>query len=546
MKHAHFLTGCTAAALIACGMAAPAIAQEQVEEAPRQNRVSIEPYIEVSQIGVITLSPSDDAVTYTQVAAGVDAQVTGRNTGGSVSVRYAYSKAYDDAISDSSTLSGIARGYGSIIPQVLTVEAGALATRTRVEGNAGSVLNPQFGEDSDSRIYSAYAGPTLSTRAGDVAIAAQYQIGYTRVDSDNIVIASDGTPVDVFDDSVTQRASVNLATSPGAPLPVGLGVGAGFQQEDVANLDQRVRDAYVRGDVTVPVGRGLALVAGVGYENVEVSSRDAVLDAFGDPIIGSDGRLVTDDTTPRRIAFESDGLIWDVGVVYQPSSRTALEANYGRRYDSDTFYGSFAWTPNARSAVNISVYDAVNGFGGQLNTALANLPTEFNVPRNALTGDLGGCVASLDGGECLTGALGSVRSSAFRSRGISGSYTRQFGRISAGIGAGYDNRKFLAAEDTVLGAANGASDESYYASAFLSGPIGRNAGFSANAYASRFESGLDNAGDVTSIGASAGYNRSLTSQLSLRAAIALDHIESNADVEDLTTASGLVGLRLGF
>ncbi|MCR2833689.1 preprotein translocase subunit YajC [Parerythrobacter lacustris] len=523
----------------------PAVAQESEEG--RSQRTTVQPYIEVSQIGVVTLSPDEDAVTYTQAAVGVDAQVNGRNTGGSLSIRYEYNKSYDDDTPDSDTVSGVARGYASIVPQVLTVDVGGLAARTRVDGNGGATLNPLNGEDSESRIYSAYAGPTLNTRAGDVAIAAQYRVGYTKVEQpDALVLTPGADPVDVFDDSISQRASVHVGTSPGEPLPIGVGLGAGWAQEDVSNLDQRVRDIYARADVTVPVSHSVALVGGIGYEDVVVSSRDALLDTNGQPVIGNDGRLVTDKSQPRQIAFEADGLIWDAGVVWRPSSRTAFEAHYGRRYDSDTYHGSFAWAPSSRSSLNVSVYDSVSGFGGQLNTALANLPTEFNVARNSLTGDLGGCVASVEGSQCLTGALGSVRSSVFRSRGVSASYTTAIGRMTAGIGAGYDRRKFLAPENTVLADANGVVDEAFYGSVFLSGDLGRRANFSTNAYATLLQSGFDQQGEVLATGASASYNRSLTDRLSLRAAVALDHIDSDLDLEDLTAASGLLGLRYGF
>lgn len=539
------LTLLAGSAVAVLALATPAIAQESEEG--RSQRTTVQPYIEVSQIGVVTLSPDEDAVTYTQAAVGVDAQVNGRNTGGSLSIRYEYNKSYDDDTPDSDTVSGVARGYASIVPQVLTVDVGGLAARTRVDGNGGATLNPLNGEDSESRIYSAYAGPTLNTRAGDVAIAAQYRIGYTKVEQPDALVLSPGAdPVDVFDDSISQRASVHVGTSPGEPLPIGVGLGAGWAQEDVSNLDQRVRDAYARADVTIPVSHSVALVGGIGYEDVVVSSRDALLDTNGQPVIGNDGRLVTDKSQPRQIAFEADGLIWDAGVVWRPSSRTAFEAHYGRRYDSDTYYGSFAWAPSSRSSVNVSVYDTVSGFGGQLNTALANLPTEFNVARNSLTGDLGGCVASVEGSQCVTGALGSVRSSVFRSRGVSASYTTAIGRMTAGIGAGYDRRKFLAPENTVLADANGVTDEAYYGSIFLSGDLGRRANFSTNAYVTLLQSGFDQQGEVLATGASASYNRSLTDRLSLRAAVALDHIDSDLDLEDLTAASGLLGLRYGF
>ncbi|MDN3645279.1 preprotein translocase subunit YajC [Pontixanthobacter aestiaquae] len=536
-------------ALVAIGAASPVLAQDsgEDEEGSRGRAVNVEPYIEVSQIAIAELSPGDDVVTYTQIAAGIDASITGRNNGGSVSLRYERNIGYGDDSIDSDTISGVARGYASIIPQVLTVEAGALAAKTRVDGNGASNLASLDDRGTDSQIYSAYAGPTLSTRAGDVEVNANYRIGYTRVEApDGLVTAPGATPIDVFDDSVSQSAKVHLATRPGEPLPVGVGVGAGWNQEDISNLDQRFRDVYVRGDVSLPVTPSLALVAGVGYEDVEASSRDAVRDVNGDPVIGVDGRFVTDSSQPRQLAYDVSGLIWDAGVIWRPSNRTSLTANVGRRYDSTSYYGSLSYAPNSRSSLAVSVYDTVSGFGNQLNTALANLPTEFTAGRNPLTGGLGGCVSGQDGANCLNGALGSVRSSVFRSRGVAASYSTNIGRLNAGVGAGYDRRRFIATPGSVLAAADGVTDESYYAALFLSGEVGQRGNFSTNAYYNYFNSGFDQAGDVTAIGASAAYNHSISSRLSARAAIAVDSLDSDVSDEDFTAASALVGLRFGF
>lgn len=509
--------------------------------------VAVNPYIEASQILVAQFSPEDDVVTYTQLAAGVDASISGRNNGGSISLRYERNIGYGDNIRSSDTLSGIARGYATIVPRVLTVEAGALAARTRVDGNGSASLNPIGGSDATSRIYSAYAGPNLHTSAGEAEINANYRIGYTRVETPGASFATSGSaPLDIFDDSVVQAANFHIATRPGEPLPVGLGIGGGWMREDISNFDQRVHDAHVRADVTVPVSHSLAVVGGIGYEDVEVSSRDALLDSSGFPVAGPDGRIVTDKASARRIAYDVSGLIWDVGVVWRPSRRTTLEASVGRRYDSATYYGSFDWAPTSRSRLGISVYDAIAGFGRQLNNTLANLPTQFSATRNSLTGDLGGCVASSEGNSCLAGAFGSIRSATFRSRGIAASYSASLGRMNAGVGAGYDRRRFIAAPGTVLAAANGVVDENYWVAFYLDGELGPGAGFSANTYANWLKSGFNNTGDVLAIGASAAYRRRLTGNLSARAALAIDHIDSTLSVDDVTAASALLGLRYDF
>ncbi len=534
--------------------AVPAAAQGQAPlpqaQASQSDRsVTVTPYIEVSQILIAEFSPGDEVLTYTQLAAGVEASVQGRNNGGSVSLRYERNIGYDDNSIDSDTISGVARGYATIVPGALTFEAGALASTTNVDGSGGSTVNPLVSQGTSSQIYSGYAGPNISARTGDVYINGLARVGYTRVETEaDVATAAGGADrLDVFDDSVTYQANLQVATKAGEALPVGLAVGGSAYQEDISNLDQRVRDLNVRADVTVPVTSALSVVGGVGYEDVEVSSRNALVDAAGAPVIDEDGRFVTDGSQPRQIAFDVDGIIWDVGVVWRPSSRTAFEAHVGRRYDSTTYYGSFAYAPDARSAVNISVYDGVAGFGGTLTNSLAALPTDFSASRNALTGDFDGCVAGEAGANCVGGAFGSIRSATFRSRGVQASYSHQFGgRYSATVAAGYDRRKFLAAEGTVLAAANGLVDESIYATIGLNGEIGRNANFAINAYGNRFDTQTNGGQTVTAVGGSAGYNQTIVPRLSARAAVALDHFDSDVSAEDITAASGLVGLRYDF
>ena len=484
-------------------------------------------------------------VTYTQIAAGVDASINGRNNGGSVSLRYERNFAHQNSGADSDTITGIARGYATIVPRVLTFEAGALASSTRVDSQGRSVFNPIVDDDLSTQTYSVYAGPNLTARAGDVEIEGNYRIGYTRVDGPDFAVAG-GQPADLFDDSVTHSARIRAGTQPGEPLPIGVGVGAGYYQEDVSNLDQRVRDAYVRGDVIVPITPTLAFVAGAGVEDVEVSSRDAVRDAAGNPVIGSDGRFVTDEAGPRIIAYEASGLIWDVGVVWTPSSRTQLEARFGHRYDSETFYGSFSWQPSSRSNFQLGVYDGIQGFGGRLNNSLAALPTDFTVTRDPVTGELTGCVNTLDGTGCLDGLLGSVRSSVFRGRGVVASYSRQVGRVTANIGVGYDRRRFICAPGTVLALADGIVDESFYLTAGVAGPIGDRANYTINTFASWFNSGAANTGDVRAIGSSASYTQEVFRNLSARAAVAISMLDSDVAPDNFTTASALLGLRYDF
>lgn len=548
MRPRNFAAGLIAAVLVAVG-GAPAIAQDQGQgqgggtPGQRSNRV-VQPYIEVGQIVSAELSPGNDVVTFTQIAAGVDINVQGRNSGAAVSLRYERNIGYGDDSIDSDTISGIARTTLSLVPNTLSLEAGGLASRTRIDAGGGTSANPLVREDAESRIYSAYAGPSLNTRVGAVGVQGVGRVGYNRFEADNALVTQAGNAVDVFDDSVTYLGQLRAGVRPDTVLPVGLAVTAGGFQEDIGNLDQRVRDLYVRGDVTVPLSPSLALVAGAGYEDVEISSRDAVRDANGNPVIGADGRFVTNPNTPRRIAFDVDGLLWDVGVLWRPSSRTNLQAAVGRRYDSTTYYGTFTYVPSRRSAFALSAYDGVSGFGGVLNNALAGLDSDFQAIRNPVTGDFGGLVTGTEG-QSVIGGLGSTRSAAFRGRGVRASYQRIMGRTTAALGAGYDRRTFIAAAGTALAPVNGLTDETYYVIGGLTREIGQAASITTNAYVNWFDGAGAN-DNVTAVGGTFAYNQSITQRLVGRAAIAVDYFDSEFTAQDFAFATALVGLRYNF
>ncbi len=545
---ALFAAGLAAAA----ALAVPAAAQEQAQDfgqgqaqgQAQGSRRIVQPYIEVAQIVSAQLSPVEDVLTFSQIAAGVDVNLQGRNSGAAVSLRYERNIAHGNDAVDTSAFSGIARASLGLVPRALSLEAGALASRVRSDGGGAATSNPLVREDAEARTYSLYVGPSLETRLGDVGVQGVARVGYNRFEAADARVTGQGNVADLFDDSVTYMGQLRAATRAGEPLPVGLAVTAGGFQEDIGNLDQRVRDLYVRGDVTLPLTTSLALVAGAGYEDVEISSRDALRDSNGVPVIGADGRFVTDSSAPRRIAFAVDGLLWDVGVLWRPSSRTSLQAAVGRRYDSTTYYGTFTYAPSQRSAFALAVYDGVSGFGGVLNNALARLDSDFEAIRNPVTGDFGGLVSDTQG-QAVVGALGSTRAAAFRGRGVQASYQRRMGRTTASLGAGYDRRTFIAAAGTVLAPANGLTDQSYFVTAGLTREIGQSASIAANAYVNWFD-GAGTASDATAAGVSAAYNHAITQRLTGRAAISLDHAENEFTARDIAVASALVGLRYDF
>ena len=519
----------------------------------RTSRVRVTPYIEAQQVVTAELSPGNEVLTYSTLAAGIEANLNGRNAQAGLAVRYERRFGYgSNKISDSDVVSGVARASVGLVPRTLFLEGGAMAARMSVNGNGSTTPGLEFG-NSSAQVYGAYIGPSLKTQLGAVDVEGHYRFGYSRVTTPNVLPVGPGqTPIDLYDEGTVHNALLHFGTKAGTVLPIGLGLGGGWNREDVSNLDQRIDDKHVRADVLLPVGSDLALVGGVGYEKVQVSQRDAVIDTLtGLPLLSGNGRYVTDQTQPRQIAYESEGLIWDAGVMWRPSKRTALEAHVGKRYGSTTYFGSFAYAPNTRTTLNVSVYDGISGFGGRLNQALADLPTQFDGLRNPLTGGLSTCVAGVNGangnsgGGCLNGALGSVRSATFRGRGVMASLGIQGNNLQYGVGAGYDRHSFIAAPGTVLALANGVIDENYWVAAYLNGRIDRNSSFGTNVWANWYQSGDALAGDSSAIGATAAYYRTLTGNLTATAAVGINGVNREV-LQDIWTASGLVGLRYSF
>ena len=519
----------------------------------RTGRLRVTPYIEAQQVVTAELSPGNEVLTYSTLAAGIEANLTGRNAQAGLAVRYERRFGYgSNKVSDSDVVSGVARASVGLIPRTLFLEAGAMAARMSVNGNGSTTPGLEIG-NSSAQVYGAYIGPSLKTQLGAVDVEGHYRFGYSRVTTPNVLPVGPGqTPIDLYDEGTVHNALLHFGTKAGTVLPIGLGLGVGWNREDVSNLDQRIDDKHVRGDVLVPLGSDLALVGGVGYEKVLVSQRNAVIDTLsGLPVLTANGRYLTDETQPRQIAYESEGLIWDAGVMWRPSKRTALEAHVGKRYGSTTYFGSFAYAPNSRTTLNVSVYDGISGFGGRLNQALADLPTQFDGLRNPLTGGLSTCVAGVStsngnsGGGCLNGALGSVRSATFRGRGVMASLGIQGNNLQYGVGAGYDRHSFFAAPGTVLALANGVIDENYWVAAYLNGRIDRNSSFGTNVWANWYQSGDALAGNSSSIGATAAYYRTISGNLTATAAVGINGVNREV-LQDIWTASGLVGLRYSF
>lgn len=513
-----------------------------------KNRTEISPYIEVGQVLIAELDDGGELLTYSMIAAGVDASVQNRRAQAQISYRYERRIDYRKDVGDSDVHSGLARAEVKIVPNLLNVEAGAIATRARTDIRGAAPLLGAGRIDNVSQVYAVYAGPTLTTRAGALDVTAAYRLGYTKVEQSAPVFLPAGQErLDFYDDSVSQFATASVGMAPGATgLPFGWGVSGAWEREDAGQLDQRYDGKFVRADVTLPVSRTLALVGGVGYEDIEISQRDAVRDLNGVPIVDNDGRFVTDKSSPRLLAYDTDGLIWDAGILWKPSRRTQLEARVGKRYGSTTYIGSFSHQLSPASAIRISVYDGIQSFGRLLGDNVARLPTSFQPPRNPLTEGFGGCVFGDAGaGGCLNDAFQSISTANFRARGINAVYSASRGPLSLGAGIGYARRAYVAPRIAGFFSVDGVRDESYSAEGYVGYAIDSVSSVDGNVYLNHFDSGIAGAPSVTAAGVTGSYYRTFLPRLtgSLSAGLYSSDVEG---FDSSLTAAGLAGLRYDF
>ena len=510
----------------------------------------VTPYIEVAQIVDADLT-NDDVVTYSQIAVGVDAGITGRNAEAQVSYRYERRIQWDDRIADNDVHTGLARGSVTVA-RGASLEAGAIATRARSDIRGAAPGNFVGNVDNVTQVYSVYAGPSLSTSAGPVQIAGSVFGGYTKVEVPNATGVAPGQQrLDYFDESTNVVAQASAGVAAGTVLPVGVTVSGAYEREDAGQLDQQYEGYFARGDVTLPVSPTVALRAGVGYEKIETSQRDALVDANGDPVLDRNGRFITDPGSPQRIAYNTDGLIYDAGVIWRPSPRLELTANAGWRYGGETYTGALSWAMSRDTGLQVAVYDGIETFGRQLRDGLRDTPTAFQGNANPFGQQFNGCIFGSQPGEngqgaggCLNDVFQSISTASYRARGVDGVLSRTRGRTSYGVGAGYANRKLHAPRVAPGTVVYGVTDESYYAQVFWSHALSRVSQIDANLFGNYYQSGLPGADGVLGVNATGTYSHQF-GRLGTTASLGVYSYDQEG-FDSQWSAQALLGARYSF
>jgi hypothetical protein len=114
-----------------------------------------------------------------------------------------------------------------------------------------------------------------------------------------------------------------------------------------------------------------------------------------------------------------------------------------------------------------------------------------------------------------------------------------------GVGASYAQRKYFAPDVANGFALDRFEDENFTVSASVSRALSRSSGITVDGYASWFDPSAQQLEGVFGTGIAASYYQSLFyDRLQAQAGLGLFH--SDADIEDVTAAQALVGLRYSF
>ncbi|MES2444754.1 MAG: hypothetical protein V4574_18175 [Pseudomonadota bacterium] len=519
-------------------MAAPAQAQ----------RVKIQPHIDAGQVFTADLE-GGDVLTYTTVGAGVDISAHTRRVEVQLSYQYQHRFSYDSTTSDDDLHTGIASIRARVTP-ALSLEAGAIAARGRSDIRGASPAGLSTNTSNTSQIYSAYAGPNLQTHVGPMFVNGAYRFGYTKAEApgSGTGVTPGSPPLDVYDSSTVHVATASVGVKSGTVLPIGLTASGGYTRENAGQLDNRFEGKFGRGDVVLPIGRGLAVAGGVGYEKIQISQRDPLLDGTGQPVRDANGRYVTDPASPRRLSYDIEGIFWDAGVIWRPSRRTFLEARVGKRYGSMSYTGSLSYQFGPGSGIQIGVYDSVSSFGQQLNGSLAALPNAFDTGGDSFNSQGTGCQFGTSGnaaGSCMNGIFASTATGNYRARGVTAVVAMNRGPNHFGFGGGYARRDFIAPATGTGPTINGTSDQTFYGQVFASRELGRRAAISGNAFVSYYDSDLPGADPVMGWGANTAYTQRFFNHLDATAAVGVYGFDDQTNGKDMS-AQALVGLRYGF
>lgn len=506
-------------------------------------------FMDIQQVVEGQLSgPGNDDVTYTEVSGSVSADVSNRRIVASATYRLSYRVAEIGDMDRTFAQDGVMRINANVIDEWLTVNSGAIITRSRVDPS-GAAPTTNIGNPKNlSQTYSAYLEPRLIHRFGELAASASYRFAYTQNESGQTNTGSVGPLTDRFDSSVNQQLTTTLGMQRGS-LPFDWQLSSEYRHENSTNLDQHLRTLNSTAQIIYPLlNSDIALVVSGGYERQRTSQRRALIDPLtGQPVLGKGGKFVVDPASPRILTYEMDGLIGNAGVIWRPSRRTRLETRVGYRYGGLSVTASLEMQPGPRTGLSFQLTDRIETFGQGVSGGLAAASPDLDLgqssdPNNAFQDCLLGQQPGT--GSCIGNTLGQAAATSYRERMATFVYTRRTRTWTFGVSAGYTRRTYNDDPNSPVSLA-GVADQNVFGNLSISRRLTRTSGVSFSFSGSYFMNGQVGAVDVINGSFNANYDRSFGRGIQMRATVAVDASKQENVTADVSGRAQL-GLQYKF
>lgn len=507
-------------------------------------RSKITPYLQVQQIGTTDFQGKTDSVTYTQATIGVDAKV--RTARVEVTGAYRYERRFSEgkALGNADSHDGLARVRIELVSDLLSLETGAVATKTRTDPGGAAPVSDLGNATNLSQTFGFYIGPALRKNLGGFDVEAGYRFGYVAAEGSQRLQATGQPSLDRYNNGTSHKLDVSIGMKAGT-LPFGWTVKAQYEREGTGQLDQLYETGHIIGEARWPLSHSVALVSSAGYEKIQTSQRSAKLDGNGQPITDTKGRFVTDPASPRMLSYDVAGVIAEGGIIWQPSRRTRAELRAGYRYESFSVNGLFEYRINRSNGVTLLLYDKVDSFGRSLTESIANVPVEFDQPGGSSSSAYQQCIFGSEPGtgSCVGSTLGTSTTANYRNRGLTAIYSYRHGRNSLAMAVGYARRRYI--DQTGVGSLAGVVDQNWFAQMNFARQLGQRAGLDFAVTGSILDNGLAGVPDVRSVGATGTYHQTIGAGLQAEAIVGVESSERDG-ADSSQTGQIRLGVRYQF
>jgi hypothetical protein len=522
-------------------------------------RTTVTPRIEVRQVfsdnsGVST---SGDTGVFTVISPGLSIQSQSARISGGLDVAYERRIPLSGRLQqDKDRVNLVARADAVVVRDLLYLNAGGTITRVLNDLRLQSTLNPDTGANNLNNVKSFFIGPRLERLIPDVGVfSTGYTFSYTDVERNNpdrALFASGPLGVGLSNGGITKsHAAFARLQREDFSGRLRWSIGGSFDRSETDftnNVYQSIRGT-LEGELALL--RQFSLVGSLGYEDF-FSEDDNYFLPNGDLNVNASGL-----PTPfgRRRSVDQNGLTWDVGFRWSPSTRSDVTVRGGERFGEITYNAVGNLRPARGHQISFSYTQGVDTFGRIFTQRLAGVTTT-SVSRDQSSGFPGLFFLGSPLFATTLGDFQSVNSATFRLRAGQLTYSIDRGPRKFALSFGYDRRNFLDYTPLGIQFTNPAlrprlqdlqqADEGYAGSLSFSQRLNPRMGITSNLFYRRNQFALSEGREDNFYGLNLGYDWRLGPLVTFGANYYLSRRDSNQSGQDSTENALSLSLRASF